>query len=296
MPARLTLLLSLGAALLAACDSAGLDAFQEEVVVSAVLTADGPLPTVFLSRTVPIAEPLDSLAYVIEGAAVTVSLLAPDGSVEAAYAYGDATGGRYLPDDPFAAVLPGRRYRLDAVAPGFDRPVTAETTVPEAFAVVRPPPDSVVYQRGAAPTFDVTPSLFDGRQAVYVLTIEALEPDPAALTPFAAQLFNERDVTLVSLTTTTSPLLNEGTFLHNPDGSVRIEVPWFSFNFYGPTRVTVSTPDDALVAFLEFQAVQTIPTTISPGEIPDVPTNVENGVGVFGAVAQATVEVFVGQP
>jgi hypothetical protein len=193
-------------------------------------------------------------------------------------------------------VLPGRRYRLEAVVPGFAQAVTAETTVPETFVVVRPPPDTVAYQVGEAPTFDVSPSAFAGRQAVYVLTIEALDPSVDDLTPFAFELYTNRDVALEELTRSSSPLLNEDTFLENPDGSIRIEVPWFSFNFYGPSRVTLSTPDDALVRFLEFQAIQTIPTTISPGEIPNVPTNVENGVGVFGAVAQEMVELTVVRP
>jgi hypothetical protein len=294
---RLALALPLVAAcLLAACDTAGLDDFQEEVVVSALLVAGDSLPPVFLARTVPIGEPFDSLASVIEGAEVAISLLAPDGTVETTYAYGDSLLGRYLPDDTLAAVLPGRRYRLEAVVPGFELPVTAETTVPDTVTVVRPLPESVVYQLGDAPTFDVTPSLFPGRPTVYVLTYESLDPLPENLTPLAFELFDERDVPLEDLVKTNSPLLNEDTFFRNADGTVRVEVPWFTFNFFGPTRVTLSVLDDALVEFLEFQAIQTIPTTISPGEIPEVPTNVRNGVGIFGAVEEAEGVITVLRP
>lgn len=297
MPRLLVLALACGAAaLLSACDTAGLDDFREEVVVGALLVADEALPPVYLTRTVPIAEPFDSLAYVIEGAAVTLTLVAPDGTAEAVYPYADATGGRYYPAGLPDRVLPGRRYRLEVVAPGFDRTVTAETTVPEAFAVVRPPPATVAYQVGDAPTFDVTPSVFPGRQTAYVVTYEALVPVSDNLTPFAAELFAQRDVALENLIKTTSPLLNAGTFLVNADGSLRIEIPWFTFNFYGHSRVTLSTPDDALVRFLEFQAIQTVPTTISPGEIPNVPTNVVNGQGIFGATAEVTVELNVTRP
>ena len=42
------------------------------------------------------------------------------------------------------------------------------------------------------PSADVTPSAFPGRQAIYVFTIRALEPDSLNLTPFAAELVAER--------------------------------------------------------------------------------------------------------
>jgi hypothetical protein len=289
-------LLALGALLTAGCDTAGLDDFEAQVVATAVLVADRPLPPVYLARTGPLDEPYDPLARAIVGATVTVSLLAPDGSVEATYAYADSLFGLYRPVDTLALVRSERRYRLEAVVPGFAAPVTAETAVPSAFAIARPLPDPVVFQQGDAPTLDVTPSTAEGRPAVYVFTITALAPVPEALTPFAADLFFERDVGLEDLVSTSSPLVNEENFELNADGTVRIEVPWFGFNFFGPNSVTLTALDGPLQTFIEFQAVQFVPTTISPGEIPNVPTNVRNGVGVFGAVAQVTDTLLVARP
>lgn len=299
---RLRFFVLFAAALLAGCDAAGLDDFEEEVAVSVVLTADRPLPIVFLARTGPIGATYDPFERAIRGAEVAISLLAPDGTVEATYLYNDPSvrddslGGLYFPADLTALVQAERRYRLEAVVPGFAAPVTAETVVPRAFAVTRSPADTVVFQQGGAPALDVTPSGVEGRPSVYVLKTTALAPSVEAFTPFALDLYLNRDVPLENFTETSSPLLNEGNYVQNSDGTLRIEIPWFAFSFFGPNQVTITALDDALVTFLEFQAIQFIPTTISPGEIPNVPTNVRNGVGVFGAVAQAVDSTFVARP
>lgn len=299
---RHPLLLLAGLALLAGCDAASLDDFVPEVAISAVLEADSTLPLVYLSLTGPIDEPYDPLERAIRSAEVAVSLLRPDGTVEVRYDYrdlADFTGqdslaGIYAP--PGVRVLAERRYRLEAVVPGFDAPVTAETTVPRAFEIVRPPPDTVAFQQGDPPGTDVTPSGVGGAPSVYVFTVTALEPSVEALTPFAADLFFDRDVEFENFVETSSPLLNEGNYDRNADGTIRIEAPWFAFNFFGANRIRLTALDPALQTFLEFQAIQFVPTTISPGEIPNVPTNVQNGVGVFGAVAQATTSLVVARP
>jgi hypothetical protein len=250
---------------------------------------------------------------------VSVSLLREDGTVEARMELVEGEPGVYgLPDGP--VVEGGRRYRLEAVVPGQEAPITAETRVPSAFAVVEPPPDSVVYQQGEGPASHITPSVFPGRQSIYVFTVRALdpveftrEPDPTtpeaddslwvpipgtgyAPTPFVADLIFERDIDPESFLTGNSPLLNEANYEQNPDGSLTVRLPWLAVNFFGPTETTITALDDALVRFFETQAIQTVPTTISPGEIPNVDSNVQNGRGVFGAVAQVRATTFIRPP
>jgi hypothetical protein len=292
---RYALAFLLALLLLGGCDAIGSLDFEEQVVVSALLIEGQPLPPIQLARTGPIDEPYDPVERSINDATVTVRLLAADGSTEATYVYQPTAGGIYVPEDT-AAVQGGRAYALEAVVPDFAEPVTAETTVPSAFEVVRPPADTLVFQGPEQPSADVTPSLFPGRQAVYVFTIRAGEPSEENLTPFAAELVAERDVDLEDLVEGASPLLNEGNYDRNPDGTVRIQLPWFAVNFYGPTTLTVTALDDALVNFLQSQAIQFIPTTLSPGEIPNTVTNVENGLGVFGAVAQVQTQTFIARP
>jgi hypothetical protein len=315
--------LALGLLLAAAgCDLlAGDDPYRELPVVSAVLVAGEPLAPVTLSRTAPIDAPFDPLALRVSGATVGVSLLRADGSLEAFYPYNDQGQGVYVPAEP-ARVLGGRRYRLAVAVPGRAAPVTAETTVPTAFGVVTPPPDTLVYQAGPGPRVRVTASEVPGRQTIFLFTIRALapaqfarvprtgggpadtdstwveipSPDTYGLTPFAADLVFDRDVAPQDLIVGNSPVLNEGNYEPHGDGTLTLGTPWVAVNYYGPQELLATALDDALVRFLQSRAIQTIPTTISPGEIPNVDSNVENGLGVFGSAAQARVEVFVREP
>ena len=305
------------ALLLGGCDalSGGDDPFRAEPVVTAVLAAGEPLPPVTLTQTAPIGA--FYTPTFIEGATVTVSLLRADGSVEASHAYVPLPDGAYGPADGAVTVQGGRRYRLTAALPGQAAPLTAETTVPTAFEIVEAPPDSVTYQEGEGPAVRLTRSTFPGRQTIYLFTVRPLDPvefrreedtsTPEAgdsvwvavegtgygPTPFTANLIFDRDVDPESFLVGNSPLLNEANADANPDGTLTLRLPWLSVSFYGPLEVTITAFDDALVRFFQTQAVQTVPTTISPGEIPNVDSNVENGHGVFGAVAQVRIETFV---
>ncbi len=299
------------------CDSLSPGDYEEQVVVSAVLVAGRPLPPIILTRTSPIDEVYEPDRLRIAGATITVSLLAADGAVEAAYAYVQNGDLLYLPVNAREAVVQGgRRYRFEAAVPGFPEPVRAETLVPTAFEVVEAPSDTLAYQDAAEPQgpgVRVTPSLFGDRPTAYLFSVRALAPDSFALdaegnytrtfqpgrfglTPFADDLVADRDVDPGDFVTGSSPILNESDSQQNPDGTLTIRVPWLAVSYYGPQRFTATALDDALVDFLQSQAIQFIPTTTSPGEIPEVVTNVENGLGVFGAVAQVEAEAFIREP
>jgi len=202
----------------------------------------------------------------------------------------------YLPLNA-RTVLPGRRYRfvaevpeaLGLVAPGAR--VRAETLVPDTFRVVTPPPASVRYNPfGVPPQLTVTPSAYPGRQAIYLFSIQALDPQ-AGLTPTYAAFLNEEQAE--RLIEGTSPLLNEENYTRNPDGTLTLEIPWLAIVYYGPNRFTASALDDGLYDYLRSRDTQFSGGTLSPGEIPEVLSNVENGTGVFGSVAQRAVEVTI---
>lgn len=308
------LTLILAVLLLSACDTTTDGVFREETVVTAVLAADQALPTISLTRTLPFGAFWQPTP--VDGATVTVSLLDAAGAPEAVYPYVEGDDVDYVPVDT-PAVIGGRRYRLEVVVPGQSETITAETVVPTAFQFTLAPPDSVTYQEGPGPETRVTPSIVPGRQTVYVFTVRALEPIEHSRvpdestpetddslwipipgtgfppTPFVAELIYERDIDPETFWTGNSPLLNEGNYETNPDGTLTMRMPWAAVNYYGPTELTITAVDDALLRFLESQAIQTVPTTISPGETPNVDTNVQNGHGVFGSVAQQETRLFV---
>ncbi|MDX1531950.1 MAG: DUF4249 family protein, partial [Rhodothermales bacterium] len=205
--------------------------------------------------------------------------------------------GTYAPNRRHV-VRPGSTYRLEIdVGPRFGEGgalVTAETTVPDTFRVVEAPPDTVRYDVLAPPpTTVVTPSETRGRPTVYLFTIEALEPDVYGLTPAIAQLVEETDSDPDDLVRSASPLLNEGNYTTNPDGTLNLQVPWFAIAYYGPNRLTANAVDDALYDFLRTRESQATPTTLSPGEIQRVLSNVENGTGVFGSLASVSTRTFI---
>ena len=283
-------------------------------MVSAVLEVGQPLRRLTLSRTVPLGE--QSNVEAVAGAAVTISLLATDGTVEAEYEYEDRDLGRYVSLDEEALVLPGRRYRLRVEVPSSEV-VTAETVTPIDFDVVEPPMDEVVYLDGLGPSFRITSSSSESRQSVYLFQVEAMAVDDYEIFQREDESYGYRrlfvpgrfgptpdvesfieaidcspsgegfdcDSAPSDFGSGSSPLLNEETYTLNPDGTITVTVPWLAISFYGPHTFTLNTFDDALVDFLSTQAIQFSPTTLSPGEIPNVTTNVENGLGVFGSFA-----------
>ena len=302
---------------LAGCDGVLDDDLDAQVVVSASLGAGDPLPTVFLSRVSPLLDAYDPDALAISGAVVTVTLLAPDGSDEQTVEYigGGRTG--YVPAER-PTVLPGRTYRLDA-AVGDER-LTAQTTVPRLVELVAPPPASVALGDGQGPEVRVTRTSTAERPARFVLSTKALAPVqfrevtvgdgtffrslPAEGRFFPTPVYQrfldcetEPEGTLlceqnpddVGIDVGTSPVLNEASYRDVGGGAIAIQVPFLAFGYYGPTEIQVTSVDQALEDFVEGQAVQGGGTTLSPGEIPNIETNVTGGLGVFGSFSRVTV-------
>ncbi len=289
---RRLLALLLTAAALAGCDLAE-DPFRPEPVVEAVLVAGEPLADVRLSRTVPVEERYDFVEAAVAGATVTVTRLR-DGQP---YPYFQKKPGVYTPADRGALVEPGERYRLtvellDGSGLGAAR-LSAETLVPDTFAVVVPPDSVVAYDPfGPAPGLVVTPSAYPGRQAIYLFSIVAQDTSTCGLTPTYGA-FADGDADAGDFANGSSPLLNEANYEVTERGNLRLRIPWLAVAFFGTNEFTANALDDALFDFIRSRDAQVNPTTLSPGEIQSVLSNVENGAGVFGSVAQQTTRVFI---
>ena len=322
------LLLASLLAVVVGCDGTGPEPLDAQVVVSASLGVDEPLPPVALSRVAPILDVYDPEAVAVDGARVTVTLLAPDGSAEAVYPYaGDASDrGLYRPDPTATAVVrPDRRYRLD-VAVG-DEALTAETLTPPALALLEGPADAVVYGVGQGPELRISRSSTPQRKATFVATTLALAPaafdrvtvdgetfyrsvpSPDTFLPVpifrrflecedepAGTILCAENPRSASVVTGTSPVINEANYIDLGDGSLLVRVPFLGFGYYGPYRVSLVSLDAALEAFVESQLVQGGGSTLSPGEIPNLVTNVEGGLGVFGSFARVTVRTTIVEP
>ena len=307
---------------LAGCDGFTDDGFTPELVVTASVGAGEPLPVVFVSETSPLLEAYRFEAQAITGATVTLTLLAADGSDAETYAYGPGTGpGQYAPLDEAAVGLEARTYRLDVAAGG--RAATATATVPPALVLVEAPDSEVVFGTGQGPELVVTRTSTDERRTAFIASTRALAPHPFVevpgedggddpryrsvpsastfgLTPTYERFLGcdpaEDDPAAVvcdvdpieNATSGTSPVVNEDGYQDLGDGTILVQVPYLAFGFYGPVRIQLLSVDEAFEDFVESQLVQGGGSTLSPGEIPNVTTNVEGGRGVFGAYARVT--------
>ncbi len=318
MPIRL-FCLALFLVPLAGCDGTTDDDFSPQLVVSAFLGTAEPLPEVRLSRTTPLLAPLDTLEAAVAGAIVSITLLAPDGSDEATYAYIPARPGLYVPADTSIHGLEMRTYRLDVTGPDGER-LTAETTVPPDYDVLGGPADEVPYGIGLGPEIQVTQSSTEDRLAAFVGSVRALAADdfeeveidgetryrslnlPDRFRPVplyqrfldceedeTGRLVCEEDPLQDGVITGTSPVLNEASYVDLGDGTILVRVPFLAFGYYGPQRLTLVSLDPAFQAFVQTQAIQGGGSTLSPGEIPNVTSNIEGGLGIFGSFSAETV-------
>lgn len=319
MPRRLTVLLVAAlAAVASGCDGTTDDDFSPQIVVSAFLGAGEPLPAIRLSQTLPLLDVYTPEAAAVGGAQITLTLLAPDGSDERAYPYVPGRDpGVYVVQAGDVGVVAGRTYRLDVVGPDGER-LSATTTVPPDFDLLAGPEDEVVYGVGQGPEVQITRSSTPERQAAFVASTRALAPDEFEAVvvdgetryrrqnlpgrygpvPVYQRFFDcaEADGTLVceddptdGAVVGTSPVINEASYIDLGDGTLLVQVPFLAFGFYGPQEITLLSLDAAFQDFLQTQAIQGGGSTLSPGEIPNVTTNVEGGLGVFGSYSRETV-------
>ena len=275
---------------IAGCDSTENSFHQPEVVVEAYLVSGDTLPRIRVSRSLSVNRDYNFTTSAIVGADVTISQLAEDGSVVETFFFADVDEfpGIYTPVNN-TVVLPLTTYELQVN--GVGQTVSARTLVPGAFELVRSNADTIFYQSDDQLELDLTRSEYPTRQNVFIFSTEALNPQFDLLTPFYRDISDEDDIE--ELRITQSPLINEANYDLNDDGTITVRLPWLAVAFYGPNRLLASAVDDNLFDFLRSYFVQQGGSTFSPGEIPNVLDQVENGTGVFGSVSRSEFTVFI---
>lgn len=288
---KIAALMLMVAASFTACDPYEQDDYVEQVVVQSWLIADEPLPMLKLSRTVPINQVYNFDNAAISNAMVDVRLLNASGQVERSFTYYNSAPGIYLPIEDNVPVEPLRRYELLVRIDG--KPdVTAQTLVPGRFETVGQNNSRIKYQGTEQLELEVTRSVYPGRQNYYVFTIETLDPENAELTPFYADVLDDEDRSDVFINQS-GILFEANTDLDPIKNTLKFKLPWIGVAFYGPTRITTNVIDDAMYNFIRTKDVQLGGSTLSPGEINNVATNVNNGIGIFGSYARSSIEVII---
>lgn len=278
------------------CEIYEQDEYQEYVVVESYQVAGRDLQQVRLSTTLPAFEFYSFQKAAISDADVEIRLLSEDGQqIESVFPYQNTSPGVYE-SEVSHQVLGLRTYELFIDVPGQLDDISARTLVPQSFQVIDGIRDTLVYQ--AAEQLEVTfsESNYPDRQNIYVFNTIAQDTSVNNFTPFYAEFFDEEENELSDFANTSSGLINEANFGRNEDGTITIAYPWIAVAFYGNNKIVASTIDDNLYDYIRSESVQLGGSLFSPGEIPNVITNVNNGIGFFGSAASDTIQTFIKRP
>lgn len=276
------------------CNPYKQDSYHQQYVVESYLIAGNSLPPVGLSTTVAANQKYNYMDEAVKGATVQIQLLNDNGTPQKTYKYYMYSKGIYLPKDS-GMVQSTRKYRLTITVPDSPDTIEASAIVPKIFNVVNNPPDSVVYQSGDGISLDVTQSYYPGRQTEYIASAVAQgELDTTRLTPFYADVISRNsDTQLSDYRINNSNIINEANFTVNSDGTITINFPWIGIAYYGKNSLVLNAIDDNIYDFVRSQSVQTGGNTLPPGQIQNAIMHVKNGIGVFGAMATDTVNVYI---
>ena len=279
-----------------ACDVNDPTEFKPEYVVESYLFAAEPLPELKLSQTVPFGEQYVFEEQAVSNAIVKLRLMSESGGVEKEYLYGEQQKGIYRAANSADRVLPLREYSMEITFPDDDALLTSSTTVPDSFKIVQTSGDTVVFLSTEQLEITVTPSFTPGRQNVFIFSTEAFDVRFENLTPFFKDFFDEGKDGIEDFRINESPPINEENYDRNPDGTLTIKLPWIAVSFFGENRISANAIDDNIFNFITSQNLQFTPSTLSPGEIPDVIDPIEGGRGIFGSFARVTKDIFIAKP
>ncbi|MEQ9310265.1 MAG: DUF4249 family protein [Balneolaceae bacterium] len=276
------------------CETYSQSDYEEYYVVESYIVANRNLQQVRVSTTAPAFEFYDFAENAIRNAIVQIRLLNESGTgVDQSFTYSMSEPGIYKPN-AIHSVLPTRSYELHITIPNgslMDE-ITATAIVPDTFSVIGGVLDTLVYQSSEQLEVTLSESSYPGRQNVFIFTTISENPIIDNLTPTYRD-FYEDDEDLIEFSVNSSGILNEGNFTQFSDGSVTIQYPWLAIAFYEENRIVATTIDDNLYDYIRSNDVQLGGSTLSPGEIQNVLTNVKGGIGLFGAMASDTIATFI---
>lgn len=288
----IALLIIIGSVL--GCETYPQDEYEEFYVLESYIVANRSLSQVRLSTTVPAFEFYSFENAAVAGATVLLNLYAPNGSdIDSTFTYSMSSPGIYQPDTNHK-VLPSRTYQLMITTPD-NSEISATAIVPGSFTELGGVRDTLIYQSSEQLEVTLSESSYPGRQNVYIFNTISKNPVVENLTPLYADFLDD-DEDLIEFSNTSSGLLNEGNFTENQDGTVTVRYPWLAVAFYEENRIVASTVDDNLYDYIRSASVQLGGSTLSPGEIQNVISHVEGGIGLFGAIASDTIDTYIDRP
>lgn len=285
------------ALLVGGCDVIESPTVGQQPVVEAYLVEGDTLPEVRLSRTAPV-DASSGGQEAITGADVLIEQVGPDGAPGETTMYRTDSAGVYVPDGSAPVVQGGATYRLRATLPG-GQDLSAETTIPTDLALVQAENTESTFLSENQPSFTLTRATVRDAPVVFIFTTVSLldfdtTPDEELirqLTPFYEDGFDEDEDDIRDFRVNASPIVNEGNYEDNGDGTITTDYPWIALAFCGRNEVAVSVLDRAMYDYIRTVGAQQ--GALSPGEIPNIVDNIDGGTGIFGSYTRiaSTIDV-----
>lgn len=286
--------------LVSGCDVIESPTVERQPVVEAYLVEGDTLPEVRLSRTASVDASLGG-QEAITGAEVVIEQLGADGAASKTTLYRLDSAGVYVPEVPAPTVQGGATYRLRATLPG-GAEVSAETTIPTNLSLVEAVNTESIFLSEQQPSFTVTRATVRDAPVVFIFTTTSLldfdamtdEAIRDELTRFYDDGFDEDEDDVRDFRVNDSPIVNQGNYEDNGDGTITIDYPWIALAFCKRNEVAVSVLDRALYDYIRTQVAQQ--GGLSPGEIPNIVDNIDGGTGIFGSYTRITTTIDITCP
>lgn len=264
------------------CDqSIVLPEFIEEIVVNGYLIVGQGVDSVYVQKTLPIAE-----SYSYDAASVSTDsiFISVDDRRYRLSEYGDKSGAYFLSSDSLI-VTPGKTYHLEVTVD--DKVVRASTTAPGPVEIQSLNVDTAIYPypiQNQTTRFQISWDPADFAEA-YELSVIA--HPPYDLVDFGMdRIVKDHLDTFDGDTLKAFPPVNDF-----PVGKYEtsVEIPWFVFCYYGDYTIKLYAADENLWDL----SVSAVIYMYQSSEFEQPVYNVEGGIGIFSAVSVDSVHVHV---
>lgn len=289
----ITALLSL---FITSCDDPTEPVFNQRYVVETFFEAGAPLPEILLSKTGDITQLYNYNDFTVSSADVIVHQISMSGDALRSWPYQESptVNGNYLPITP-DTVLDIYKYAVQIITPGDNKLIKGSTIIPGKFTIQTQSADTVLYQINQSQitiTRSVNPD-FDNN--VFIVTLLAQDTVNYGLTPFYKNILenNPDETSLTDLSQNSSGIISEGNYEINADNTITIKVPWLAVAFYGPHKIQLNVIDRNLYDFYRSRDTQLGGSTLSPGEIYDVISNIDGATGIIGSYSRVETDLFI---
>jgi hypothetical protein len=241
--------------------------YSNQLVVSAFLTAEQPIDSVFVTRTGNLLEYYSPQNSAITNAIVKITLvdtINPTANVTYTLAHDNNHPGRYYSS---SVVMPLRIYLLSVEAPGYPL-ITGKTTVPDTFSIVNRIdfPDTVAYDP-VMPSYTLNWTS-SRNYSDYVGSVASIDLSADDI-PSDFRSADDPKPDKTSVFNFNSPNINSASII------------WLAVNYYGRNLVTIEAVDYNYYDYLRQYVVS------GGTELRQIRYNISGGLGVFGSSARA---------